>query len=240
MKKLIIGMVCVCFMGGLVAQAGIITGSFTTDGAVQTWNLTEMGEGDWAYWDTSANPASGTPTNEKDGGAMIGSMAADGGVSLRGTSSSYTTADFTFTDGAAILSGAADNLSGLFNSTLANGKGLSLGIDLPTTDTYRLYIWTSAYNCAGQMTISLDGAADYVHAKANINSKPSWLYTVDVQADNAGDDVTIQYLTTASTGGSPHALISAVGVSVVPEPATFGLFAICGGGILFIRRRMLI
>jgi len=198
-----------------VMTAGII-GSFTTGGAAQTWNLTEMGQADWAYWDTGFSPAPGAPTNKKNGGAMIGSMAATAdGEAVRGSTVSFTTADFTFTDGTSISSGAADNLSGLFNSTLANGKGLSLGIDLPTTDMYRLYIWTSAYNCTGQMTISLNGVTDYVHAKANINSKPSWLYMVDVKAHNAGDDVTIQYLTTASVGGSPHAIISAVAVSAV-------------------------
>jgi len=226
------------------SQADLIGSVTPVPGANTVYNLTDLGTLDWTFYDTTANPANGLPTNDKLGGTAIGTVIALGGGSLRGSASSTTEPDFTFTDGTSPSAGTGDNPGGLFNTQLDTiGAGLQLTIDLPTTDLYSVHIWTAAFFARGTFTATLPGFSNYSDQTTDDNTgagpKQSYMYTLTVQANNAGDDLTINLVTDTDRGSSAHVLLGGVAVSVVPEPATLTML-LSGIGVLgFMRRRVI-
>ena len=235
-----------CLAFGLMAspsRADLIGSVAAIPGANSTNNLTTLGTVDWAFYDTTANPANGLPTNDKNGGTAIGTVIALGGGNVRGSVSSLIEPDFSYTDGTSPASGTGDNPGGLFNTQLDTlGAGVQLAIDLPTTDTYTIYIWTAAFFARGAFTASLPGFSDYTSLATDDgvgpSPKPTYLYTLTAQPANPGDDLTISLVTETDRGSSAHVLIGAVAVSVVPEPGTAALF-FAGLSLLGLARKRL-
>ena len=229
-------------------QAAVITGTFTSV-ADSDFDLTSLGTADWAYWNTSSNPATGGPkTNEKSGGTAIGTISPVGGGDVRGsTSGTRPVYDFTFTDGTSPVSGTVDNAIGLFNTQLDTvGAGVSLDVILPAATTYAVYVWAGAYETdVATFAASVSGATDYVNTSLSHTGgapKASALYTLTVTPDTAGDTLGLSLtLTDDGSGGSSNVLISGVAVAAVrqpdliPEPATLSLLGL--GALLALRRR---
>lgn len=223
------------------AQAATLIGSFENgDGGV--YDLTAAGNLDWAYWNTTNNPFSGT-TNSKLGGSVIADPAAAGGGALRG-SSSETAMNVTYTDGTTVSAGTSNEISGLFNTQLATpGAGLSIDITLPQAgETYYITVWGSEYgteevSSPGIFTASLAGATDYTYSAFSgdiYTPKPVGVYNIAATADNDNDVLNITYVLPPSAPGTgnAHVLFDAIAVSSIPEPsayaAIFGAIVVLG------------
>jgi len=195
------------------------------------------GIGDWAYWASTADPASGAPSNEKSGASLIGDMSVVGGGNLRGSTSGNVPAyDLDFADGTSAVSGTASNLIGLFNSQLQEvGAGLQLDVVSPTADPFNIFAWGTAYNAGGTLTATVGAASD---ADALLNyggsRSPGRFYTVAVDPDFIGQTVNLSLELTADNGGFANVSLAGVAVdtaarTVIPEPATFLIWSLLAG-----------
>lgn len=233
-------------VGLSTSHGAILTGSFL-DSDNNRYDLTSMGDLDWAYWDTTSTNFTGF-TNRKSGGTAIANPAAVGGGNLRG-SSTDTALDVGFTNGTSPISGNPNNLSGLFNSQLSTaGAGVSINITLPEAGkTYYITVWGSEYGTEddpGIFTASLTGASDYTYSAftGGISTpKDVGLYNIAATPDNNNDVLSISYVLPPSIvgPGNSHVLFDAVAVSAIPEPATYALLLGTAvlTGLLYHRRR---
>ena len=224
------GLTC---LAASTAFASTINGSFqSVPQAAPAFDFAELGELDWAYWNTSESPASGVPTNEKAAATAIGSMVAVGGGDPRGSSSATRPFhDFSFIDGTSPVADTVTNPSGLFNSQLGAsgvGAGLSVGITLPTTNSYQVSVFGAVYRVATEFRASLPGSVDYTSTSlarttgsASGAEKTSGVFTLIVTPDNPGDVLTVQLTGVASYDGSAHAVISGIAISEVIPPDPF-------------------
>ncbi|HBR93934.1 MAG TPA: hypothetical protein DEA90_07190 [Opitutae bacterium] len=198
-------------------------------------DLTATGNVDWAYWNTSANPASGVATNDMNGGAGIGSIVAYGtGTTVRGTSFG-TTADFSFTNGSATASGSVTNPTGLFNSVLNTaGEGVQLDFTLAQAgQAYTIDLWTAGFGTPSATIVASIPGATYNSglisnpdggAYGGAGAKNSYRYTFTVVADSDNDVFNFSIATGGTQQGSGHVIISAATIAV-PEPATYATIA---------------
>lgn len=228
--------------------SGVVSADFSGN---TTFNLTNLGTLDWAYWNLEDNPASGAPTNSKSGATLIGSATAIGGGGVRGsttTTGAVPESYFTFTDGSSTGTGTAVMSTGIFNTQLVKaGAGVSILVDLPTVQTYTIYIWASAFSLSSStFTAALPGAKSFVSTAIIDNTgsatKDTYLVTLTVTPDAAGDDLTISAAAGTSIGASSHILISGLAVSsvAIPEPGTSVLlagFMALGFAVTAVRRR---
>ena len=224
------------------ARAAVISGASAT--ASGPYDLSALGSGDWAYWSTTANPTSGSPTNEMSSSTLIGSLTAIGGGNLRGSGTPVGDISFAFNNGTAPVSGPVSGISGVFNSiTNTSGTGVALAITLPTTDTYEVRIWGGGYNVdVGTFTASLPGATDFVDTSLSAgqsNPKQSILYTLTVTPDTANDVLSLSLVnTTDGAGNAGHVLLAGAAIQAVPEPATLPLLLVLTAtGVTLVRKR---
>lgn len=238
------GSILCCALMALPAaiHADIIGSVIAVPAANTSYDLTTLGTVDWAFYDTTANPANGLPTNDKLGGTSIGTVIALGGGNIRGSSARASEPDFTYTDGSSPASGTGDNPGGLFNTQLDTlNAGLRFTIDLPTTDQYTIYLWTAAFFARGAFTASLPGFLDYTSLGTDdalgVSPKQSFLYTLTAQANTAGDDLTISLVTETDRGSNAHVLLVGAAVGLVPEPTTLTMLFTGMGLLGLVRRR---
>jgi len=226
---------CTCglaFTGLLLAsaaRAAQISGSVGVASTTESSNLTVLGVLDWAFWnktDSNTGVAAVAPTNRKSGASMIGSITAFSGTELvRGSVSTNKPAvDFTFSNGASPSTGTVENITGIFNTTLNTADvGVQVSITLPTTDTYQVLVWAPNYSNSAlttQLTAQLGDASYSSPGEATGNPKPTYLHTLIVTPDEAGQVLQIRHVLTVAApeggDGASHALLSAVAVSLAP------------------------
>ncbi|MDF7799595.1 PEP-CTERM sorting domain-containing protein [Pontiellaceae bacterium B1224] len=90
--------------------------------------------------------------------------------------------------------------------------------------------------------ITEGGATDTYNSFYKVNEGDEWIQLTGWAENHTSDAPNSAVgLFVKSHGNNPDgaAQFDYLSVGVVPEPATFGLFAICGGGILFARRRFI-
>lgn len=212
-------------------HAAEIVGTVEEASVEAPFELTALGELDWAYWNTSANPApSGDPTNRKTGGSMIGAISAVGGTGIRGAGSAAT-GTYDFTDGTSPASGSGITLTGLLNQSLGSANtGVELTMTLPTAGTYEILVWTPNYSNSVSATFELTatiGGETYLSPLVGGGNPPlTHIHTLTVTADSPDQVLTLSnVIRTVGTDGNGHARISAVAVSagVPPTPDTFTL-----------------
>lgn len=121
------------------------------------------------------------------------------------------------------------------------GVGTTMRLTLTGLATNTDYTLTSyhfdTHDQTGTFTTSASGATVYTSGRANLVSTidPSlYQYDFDLTSDGSGT-ATIDYV---SVSGSWIAM-NGFDVVAVPEPAALGLIVAVGGGILFVRRRMM-
>lgn len=215
-----------------------------------TADLTALGQTDWAYWDTGANPATGVPANRKLGGSLIGDIYPIGGSGLRGSSSTTQPENsFTFSDGTSPMMGSVSQPTGVFNQTLdSNGTGVGLDILLPSANaTYTVSVFGAAFGGDAEFTAMLDGAMDYTNttlSDTGSNPKDAALYTLEVVPDSPGDILSLSMLLQNSTSQFGHTLINGVAVTqvnnLVPEPVSIAIWTLLGlslAGFGYVRRQ---
>ena len=110
----------------LPLSAATLMGTRTTVGpSAPAFNLTTIGTSDWAYWETAANPATGTPTDEKSGATIVSSMIAIGGGNVRGSSRQQGPTPASLGRTARMWPmGSQTRATGLFNSDLDTNNRL--------------------------------------------------------------------------------------------------------------------
>ena len=220
---------------GTVSHAAVLVGELVNGSPYRentVFDLSEYGTSDWAYWNTTASSlASGSPTNEMNGGSMIGDISVIGAGSLRGSkASTKPAASYSFTNGTSPVSGTVQQPSGLFSNSLAtDGSGVSLAIILEEVRTYEIDLWTAAFDVTkGTLTATLNESS-FVNSEISAGTvggiKPVFLYRLTVTPDQAGDVLEIRLVNTKSgSGESGHVLLSGAAVSAVPEPSSAGLW----------------
>lgn len=226
-----------------LSPAAMIVGTVDPNPADNSADLTALGTLDWALWNTTSSPYTpAIPTNEKTGGTLIGNIVALGGGNTRGSSAAAKPETFfSYSDGTPAYPGAPFRVSGLFNSQLGPtgltaGAGVAVTVDLPTLDTYRVYVWAANFKSTGTLTASLPGAIDYVDSSivaGDGSVKDTGLYTFTVTPDTAGDDFTVKYVMTGQTDANAHVVLAAVAVQAepVPEPSAMVLAAVALAGL---------
>lgn len=240
------------------ASAAMITfvdrTEFTTGDV--TFSLTDLGTTDWAYWNTSDNPATGAAANSMNGGTSIGTVTATGtGTTVRGTSNANTTNNFSFTNGTSTASGTASDVTGVFNSKLGtNGEGIQLSFILPDAgQAYDIRVWTAAFGTRfAQVTGTLSGAASYASGNTggigtntgevnfygdSVNPKEEYLYHFTVTPDANNDVFTFGISNQNINNPNSHILISAASIAAVPEPSSFALVFVALSALVFLRSR---
>lgn len=240
------------------ASAASITFEGRSDLASEaSFNLTEIGTADWAYWDTNANPAaSGAATNDMNGGFGIGSISNFGtGTSLRGTSAAAVDTVFAYSNGSSDVSGTENGVTGLFSALIAtSNEGVQLDFTLADAgQAYEINIWTGGYATQfASIVASMNGATSYVSGNTSgtgtstgnnnwygdsSTPREPYQYTFRVIADNANDVFNFSIATAGQQNSSSHVLIAAATVAAVPEPGSYALFAgFCMLGFVMLRR----
>tara|TARA_R100000027_G_scaffold2734_6_gene2678 strand:- start:187 stop:948 length:762 start_codon:yes stop_codon:yes gene_type:complete len=236
------------------ASAAVITFDGRTNVPSEApYNLTDLGTTDWAYWDTSANPAaSGAATNDMDGGFGIGSISLVGtGSALRGTASAAINTEFSYSNGSTDVSGTKEGVTGLFSNDIATvNEGVELAITLADAgQEYTINIWTGGYATQfGSVVASMSGATSYVSGNTggtgdsgwygdNSSPREPYLYTFTVVADNPNEVFNFNITTAGSQSSSSHVLIAAATVAAVPEANNFAFLAGLGMMGFVLRRR---
>jgi hypothetical protein len=220
--------------------SAVLTGSVNIDPPLGV-NLTTSGSLDWAIWNTTSSTALSerAPTNTKsDGAGLIGDISGLGGSSgsVRGYGGAEQT--YSYTDGVSpeTLTDSTQGFVG--NATLDSvGAGVTLTIVGDPFQPLRVDIWTTGFRATGELTASLEGAANVVLLSSYEADKVPALFSFVFQPDEISDVLTISYIMTVDAGTSAHVGIQAIAVSAVPEPSAALLLA---GGLIAVvvfRRR---
>ena len=187
------------------------------------YNLSALGNVDWAYWSESVFPASGEPTNRKRiKSSVIEDLSPVDGHEMMGSSSqTLPNLGFEYTDGRYPVDGKVERSIGVLNRNVNTvGAGLELSITLPEVKAYTVRVWAAGFDAVGRLTASLEGCDSngYAALIADSNSngdKDSYVYTLTATPDHAGDQLRIRIVLDSDPGNHPlsHLVICAVAVS---------------------------
>ncbi len=235
-----------------LASAASITFVGRADNATAVYDLTSIGDVDWAYWNSSA-PATGAASNDMSGGFGIGTISGTGGeTAVRSTTSTGgIISDFSYTNGSGTESGTEFNPNGMFNTNISGG-GYGVELDFTLAEAgqqYEISVWTAGFATQFATVVgSIAGATSYTSGSVGGtggsgyygdygNPKEQYLYTFKVIADSANDVFNFSIGTSGTTGTSRHVLINAAAIAI-PEPSAYALLAgMLGLGSVMMRRR---
>lgn len=228
------------------AGAAVVSGALITPTGPE--DLTADGTTDWAVWNYTTNPISGTnktiaPSNRKAGvTAVIGSATTLVGAA-RGTTSTPPSMTYTYTDGASPTSLTAATQGEIFDTSLAdNNAGVTVTITAGQAGVPQVArIFVTGFNANPTFTASLPGATAFTDNAVSYpaNARPPREYVINFTPDNTGDLLTITYQTANSLGANGNVDLQAVTVAPAPEPATLGALAVAAATTHLSRRRRL-
>ena len=243
MKKLAILVAAGVLALPVLSQAGI-TG-ITIDVTSGTGNdesnpvdLTADGNLDWGVWNGPADAGNLTTLFEtKSGGtAFQGISVINGG----GMNTSYGPTDFLFswTDGTAGSGDSTGFAYPQFVSDTGNG-GVQLSFNIAEAGAYRLnfYVATYDYVLDATATLGSDGTPVTELSGAGLGTLDDYKFTVDFTTSGA-DTLDLDII--GQSGGAQIGVAEAFTLEAIPEPATFGLIGLFGGGLLLARRLFMI
>ncbi|RKX46500.1 MAG: hypothetical protein DRP64_03115 [Verrucomicrobia bacterium] len=130
----------------------------------------------------------------------------------------------SFLNSTATLNLSGDAAFASFGLIMGNGGSSASVINMSGTSSIDIVALIFGFGAGASRSIIMDGGAEFRTQGAT----PGWENTLIVAA-GAGDSI----LATDIAGGVTE-------YTVIPEPATLGLFALLGGGMLWIRKRFMI
>ena len=253
MKKIIIGTV-VLTMSSLMANADVVISSSGVNAS--TIDLSVVNNAGTPEANSAVSP--NTISND-DGTAFSGGSLSTGvdGAFFTFTLDAYSGHDYTTASGAANYNTYIDGLVG--NGSNVNVRGWTTGgigsndADDPANNGFRFDAGQGTrFELSGMTaghTVNLSQIA--LGGFAGSEVADIFLYDADGDtthfqfSDTSGDTVSLDFtmevgdfFTVANDAGNNYHVESFT-ADLIPEPATLGLVVAFGGGILFIRRRMM-
>jgi len=148
--------------------------------------------------------------------AISGGLSFDGIVTLMnyGATTNFSGADFN--DNVASLGNGS--LAGTFTvASVTDGGTVNLSLGAPALSLLQsFYTGVNPNQASVFFRLSLDGTHDWA------------------------TDSNLRYNIETSAGGTSDPLVTSFSIQTIPEPATLGMVAVFGGGIMFIRRRFML
>jgi len=257
MKKCL---VLVSFLAAVTgAQASMVAGQWLQVDFTDGWYVNAAGLGgaiphgggglrNWNYMNDVSNPGynaatAGTGMIDSEGNAIAGVSVSASGWGGGGWSGGAVWG------GNGIETAGSDGLGG--NHLMQTDETINFwwgfnssesvtiqGLDVGLTYNVKLYSINNGGGNFGEATaVDLNGSTT-----ASFTELERWNSTTTpyvwngISATGAGDLV----FNLISTAGNDNPVINAIVVEAIPEPATMGMVALFGGGILFIRKRLMI
>lgn len=199
-----------------------------------SWNSVWSGA---YYTDLTAADGGATAVDFGFGTAAGGTDSYNGPAGDTSAGAAASVGNTAFNPGALGLLGATNAVFDYYNDTTFTIQGLD------ATKTYNLTFFGShKYDIPGTSTYTLFSSNDYVTAVASTTLAHNQASTTGWEWEHNQDQVA------TINGVSPQfadslwikvdGYINAMQIEVVPEPATFALFGLVGGGMLIARRRL--
>lgn len=123
------------------------------------------------------------------------------------------------------------------DGTQATGTVSGLSLELDPSTAYSFYIWGKGDNVDQYSTLTYDGTPiDISNADPFTTDADNFVAKYTFTTGTTVDD-TLEFLWD-NNNPSRYRAINGFAIAAVPEPATLGMVAVFGGGMLFIRRRL--
>ncbi|MEI6892648.1 MAG: PEP-CTERM sorting domain-containing protein [Pontiella sp.] len=203
-------------------------------------NLTEQGTQDWIMLGQGGGDAGIMSRDEKLGVDYISA------VTVVGTHGSFASKyESSWTDGSPTL--MASNVQGNWEAQYdgSGNESLSFSVEGLAEGEYSMTVYAAKYRRAtvGELVASIgENSTSVIFQTATGAVAGSYygVYTINFDIETAGESLNIAYNMLTNGGNISNVSLTAITLAAIPEPATLGLFAAFGGGILFIRRRFLL
>jgi len=190
---------------------GGLSGTVTPVTTAQAFNLTTMGNGDWAAWGFDGYD------HDSSGGSKISNVSVYGGGSLNSFTSSFL--GMTWTNGTPDVS-ETNETNGYYN---AGGIGDGFTLTAPaSTTTQTLTVFVGGWTTGGTLnaTLSDGSAAPYTNSSlSNSGSSYFGYYTFTYFAASAGQTLTVTWQQASGTG-NVTIYGAALSGAVMPTTAT--------------------
>jgi hypothetical protein len=174
-----------------ITPGGSVAGSLSGSVAINTTavNLATVGTGDWKHFSNNTRSTNGSRVNSISDFSVIGGTAASYSNDLR---------NISWTGGTPTGSGT-NNKNGWYKAGVGNGFSFYA---LAGNGTNTLKVYVGGYNAGGTLTahLSNSAAADYVNTKANTSGQWDAVYTINYNAAQAGQTLTITWKQASGTG----------------------------------------
>ncbi|QNN20811.1 PEP-CTERM sorting domain-containing protein [Planctomycetales bacterium ZRK34] len=204
-----------------------------------TYDLTALGQTDWALFESASLPL--TPTQRKAGGSGIGALTLSSGT-VGSAATSYSPF-FSWTDGDAsgLTSATGYDPNHLTSDSSDTLETFSLVLDADTKLRHA-YLFVGLGRSQGQLTATLsDDAGSPVSATpytAGTTGFGHITYLIKYTASSGSQTITLDWeMTNAYT--SPALLrLQGAALSIIPEPTTAAMFTLIAGAVGLRRRRV--
>jgi Secretion system C-terminal sorting domain len=168
-----------------------VTGSLTGSVALNTTavNLSTVGTNDWKHFDNNDHKATGGMINSISNYSVIGGAAASYSNDLR---------KMSWTGGTPAAS-SSNNGYGWYKAGIGNGFSFTVAAG---NGNNTLKVYAGGFNAGGTLTahLSNSAAADYVNTRASTAGQWGAVYTINYNAAQAGQTLTLTWKQASGTG----------------------------------------
>jgi hypothetical protein len=217
-------------MSASLASADVLynIASFNNDGSSNTSTQ-------WKTGITTITSVSGVTGTDDAGLVTLQTLQANPVTASRLSSPRFSNQDSSSLDDAVIVDASATGYAQF--GIVTDNAGESINLSSLSFQAVRATTGTAVRGY--DIDVSINGGAYTVLGAANVaNQRNDGWESFDLTLTDTG--VTSVDFRIYSTGGGVEYTNFAINGTVIPEPATLGMIAAFGGGILFIRRRFMI